>query len=342
MRDDCGILGETRLSRNFQRLMRRAAANGRDEALFGQKYIAAANEVVKKSSLRHMPRTSFCLEFPLTGKPYMDIFVNLQCGKMEAPVKFEVGDGFGLASFVNACAADETLKDYQLYFTFDLSADRHIPNVYLLPPNRKGNISYVLAMMDKLNALERKEQTATVLGKVPSGWQIYYAGFMHTRTDAPLRLGFVANPECVRGYARDSSLLARDFNVFYPGGLTEVLQEQLSLLADAIEAGAEMEIQLDLLSKIPVSFRGKVMKVAAIVRAYEKETNEAVDAAYDAAPKGSRKEFMVWVNSNVEHKLRGYVRMKYLGKPYNVLKKSTGYLKLKDMGVTDYKEVLSE
>ena len=98
----------------------------------------------------------------------------------------------------------------------------------------------------------------------------------------------------------------------------------------------------DLLSKIPVSFRGKVMKVAAIVRAYEKETNEAVDAAYDAAPKGSRKEFMVWVNSNVEHKLRGYVRMKYLGKPYNVLKKSTGYLKLKDMGVTDYKEVLSE
>ena len=140
MRDDCGILGETRLSRNFQRLMRRAAANGRDEALFGQKYIAAANEVVKKSSLRHMPRTSFCLEFPLTGKPYMDIFVNLQCGKMEAPVKFEVGDGFGLASFVNACAADETLKDYQLYFTFDLSADRHIPNVYLLPPNRKGNI----------------------------------------------------------------------------------------------------------------------------------------------------------------------------------------------------------
>ena len=247
MRDDCGILGETRLSRNVLRLMRRAAANGRDEALFGQKYIAAANEVVKKSSLRHMPRTSFCLEFPLTGKPYMDIFVNLQCGKMEAPVKFEVGDGFGLASFVNACAADETLKDYQLYFTFDLSADRHIPNVYLLPPNRKGNISYVLAMMDKLNALERKEQTATVLGKVPSGWQIYYAGFMHTRTDAPLRLGFVANPECVRGYARDSSLLARDFNVFYPGGLTEVLQEQLSLLADAIEAGAEMEIQLDLL-----------------------------------------------------------------------------------------------
>ena len=102
-------------------------------------------------------------------------------------------------------------------------------------------------MMDKLNALVRKEQTATVLGKVPSGWQIYYAGFMHTRTDAPLRLGFVANPECVRGYARDSSLLARDFNVFYPGGLTEVLQEQLSLLADAIEAGAEMEIQLDLL-----------------------------------------------------------------------------------------------
>ena len=98
----------------------------------------------------------------------------------------------------------------------------------------------------------------------------------------------------------------------------------------------------DLLSKIPLPFRGKVMRVAAIVRAYEKETNEAVDAAYRAAPKGSRKEFMVWVNSNVDRKIRGYVRMKYLGQPYNVLKKSTGYLKLKDMGVTDYKEVLSE
>ena len=47
---------------------------------------------------------------------------------------------------------------------------------------------------------------------------------------------------------------------------------------------------------------------------------------------------MIWVDSNVPKKYRGFCRSLYLGDPINVLKKhnGSGYLKLKDMGIEDY------
>ena len=104
-----------------------------------------------------------------------------------------------------------------------------------------------------------------------------------------------------------------------------------------------MHPQMQLVPYPEAIFAVMCAPVGSYYGAHLKSCAAVIPGNYDrAAPKGSRKEFMVWVNSNVNRKIRGYVRMKYLGQPYNVLKKSTGYLKLKDMGVTDYKEVLSE
>lgn len=93
----------------------------------------------------------------------------------------------------------------------------------------------------------------------------------------------------------------------------------------------------DLLSKIPEAYKARVLKVAGFVFNYIRTTNRRIDEAYERAPKDSTREFMIWVNQNVDKKLRGFVRCKYKGKPYNVLKHQSGYLRLKDMGVTDYK-----
>ena len=93
----------------------------------------------------------------------------------------------------------------------------------------------------------------------------------------------------------------------------------------------------DLLSKVPEAYRDRILKVADYVFDYIRETNRRIDEAYESAPREDRKQFMVWVEKNVRYDIRGFVRAKYLGKPYNVIKKQTGYLKLKDMGVPDYK-----
>ena len=98
----------------------------------------------------------------------------------------------------------------------------------------------------------------------------------------------------------------------------------------------------DFIAKIPLAYHDRVFKVARVVGEYAKRQNELVDKAYREAPKGDLKEFMIWVNENVDRNLQGYVRNRYLGREVNVLKRRGGYIKLKDMGVEDYGEFFKD
>lgn len=94
----------------------------------------------------------------------------------------------------------------------------------------------------------------------------------------------------------------------------------------------------DLLSKLPEAYHDNVKRVANIVFNYICDTENIIRKYYDEAPKNDKKKFMIWVDSNVPKKYRGFCRSLYLGDPINVLKKhnGSGYLKLKDMGIEDY------
>ena len=101
----------------------------------------------------------------------------------------------------------------------------------------------------------------------------------------------------------------------------------------------------DFIARIPNAYRERVMKVARIVYAYKNETEAKVEEAYRKESGKERREFMIWVTGHVDRKIQGFVRCRYLnGKgSFNVLKKNgSGYLKLKDMGVEDYKEIFND
>lgn len=101
----------------------------------------------------------------------------------------------------------------------------------------------------------------------------------------------------------------------------------------------------DFIAKIPNAYRDRVMKVARIVYDYKSKTETEVEEAFAAAPKTNRKEFMIWVTENIDRKIQGFVRCRYLsGKgSFNVLKRNgIGYLKLKDMGTESYAEVFDD
>lgn len=95
----------------------------------------------------------------------------------------------------------------------------------------------------------------------------------------------------------------------------------------------------DLISKVPQVYKDRVFKISNIVYNYIIQTDVTVESYYYDAPKSSKKEFMIWVDNNVPHEYKGYVRGIYLGKEVNYLKSGNkncpNYKKLKDMGVSD-------
>ena len=103
----------------------------------------------------------------------------------------------------------------------------------------------------------------------------------------------------------------------------------------------------DLLSKLPIAYHENVKKVSNIVFNYIKETKNKIREYYNAAPKNSKKDFMLYVDRNVPKQYKGYCRDMYYGKDFNVIKshgetQCPHYKKLKDMGVENYNELFWE
>jgi hypothetical protein len=78
----------------------------------------------------------------------------------------------------------------------------------------------------------------------------------------------------------------------------------------------------DLISKVPEAYRSRVNKIKDVICNYINEMEETVNKYFKQAHNNSnnRKEFMIWVDKNVPLKYKGYIKNKYLGKPYNYLK----------------------
>ncbi|MDP4181879.1 MAG: T4 RnlA family RNA ligase [Bacillota bacterium] len=76
----------------------------------------------------------------------------------------------------------------------------------------------------------------------------------------------------------------------------------------------------DLLCRIPEAYSQKVTSIFEAINDYLKRINENIEKCYLRAPKEDRKEFMIWVEENCSIEIRGYLRQKYLGKDYNILK----------------------
>lgn len=99
-----------------------------------------------------------------------------------------------------------------------------------------------------------------------------------------------------------------------------------------IEKIAEDEFD-DMISKVPSSYRDRVMKIANTIFEYIKSTDMIVNKYYDKSNKTDKKTFMLWVDNNVPKEYRGYLRNMYLGVDVNYLKSCGRYKKLKDMGI---------
>ncbi|MFK7678708.1 RNA ligase [Bacillus sp. Wb] len=97
----------------------------------------------------------------------------------------------------------------------------------------------------------------------------------------------------------------------------------------------------DLISKIPDKYKERVRNIAGLIFKYVRDTREQINKFYASAPKGTRKEFMVWVESNVPKEIKHCLRNEYLGIENNLLKKGkNGYKRMSDLGYDETYSVL--
>ena len=88
----------------------------------------------------------------------------------------------------------------------------------------------------------------------------------------------------------------------------------------------------DMISKVPKAYKDRVMQTANIVFKYIHNTELRIKEYFDKAPKDDKKEFMLWVESNVPNSIKAFVREKYYGREYNLIKNRSGrYLKINEM-----------
>lgn len=96
----------------------------------------------------------------------------------------------------------------------------------------------------------------------------------------------------------------------------------------------------DMMSKIPVAYRERVLLVANKVFNYKNKINKEINYYFDIAPnKDNKKEFMIWVTNNCPKNIQGYIRNKWYGTEYNVLKTKHRNKRLNEMGIKDYSEL---
>ena len=236
---------------NFRRLYKRAAADGRGEALFGADTLEMATAALQRGAILGAEGgAAFYFEFPFTGPPRMDLMVSYDCASLPSSCAFEEGDGYGFRSFFEDCAADTALSTHICGFSFDLSdmADKgaeaaNNPGVYLLPPFERANVDYVPAMLARLGGEDRVPKVMEAFAAAPSCWRPYYAGYMPGRRGAPTRLGFIVPNEATAHYKETPGRLAGDVEAFAGIALSAGGREALSLFSGS---GGAWDLQFDL------------------------------------------------------------------------------------------------
>lgn len=109
------------------------------------------------------------------------------------------------------------------------------------------------------------------------------------------------------------------------------LLDKISSVNTIIENIAEDRID-DMLSKIPQAHKNRVSNLTNKIINRRDEMLKEIDDMYNKAPKENRKDFMIWVDKNCNSNIIQYVKGKYLGRDFNILKKQCGYKNIKELG----------
>lgn len=101
----------------------------------------------------------------------------------------------------------------------------------------------------------------------------------------------------------------------------------------------------DLLSKVPTAYKDRVYTIVNLCTQYVTKVENDVNYWYNKVKDLCIKDAAIYLNTNCDKSIIGYVFAKYKGKSYNIMKRGTcGYKKLTDMGYnpSEYYKIFDE
>lgn len=114
--------------------------------------------------------------------------------------------------------------------------------------------------------------------------------------------------------------------------------DSISSVNVIIEAIADGKYD-DLISKVPDAYRDRVENIANRIYEWVDKKERDIETLYFYRPKGDIKRFMLWTEL-LDKKYRPYLKCKYLGEEYNLLKNYSGsYVTCKDIFGVNSNEV---
>lgn len=194
----------------YDALWRIIGADGRQEALFGDRCTRLAREAFLSSAAGDAMPIVY-LEVPLAGEPRFDLQVCIERtsfgegAPISVPEEAPAEELALLSWLTGAGGADCTGVD----LAFDISAG-DVTTPQLITLMKRGSLPDAETFFSITGMPEAAARYRTAELRTPKGWNSWYTGVIPQREGSPVRLDYYVDEDVRHTYAQDVDLLARD------------------------------------------------------------------------------------------------------------------------------------
>lgn len=225
----------------FEALLLKAADAGRDAALFGGAACRVRDAAPPFLIGERFPEVY--LEFPLAGRPFLD--VTLLYGELEDDARIDSPLAEGCEDVLSFYAR-ERARDAGIDFGFEIDCGGQAPSAAGVHFQPRSSSDLVAPFCEAAGSPGKAALYLAQGERMPQGWPLSYFGMFRGRADSPLRVCGYLSKEERRACAQDPNRLARALG---QAGFSAFDGTMLAQAARVIGlAPAEAEFQLDVLA----------------------------------------------------------------------------------------------
>ena len=255
----------------FEVLCLQAGDKGRSDVLFGDS-VERARKILRPFMIG-IEFPSVYLEFPLVGKPFLDVTVLY--GELEPGTRIDSNAAEGTEALLDWFAG--VRKDHsEISFGFELDTkDPETPTAAVHFQPRK-NVEFVRPFCEMVGEPQRAELYLDLAARMPEGWPLSFFGMFKGRPGSPLRVCGYMDVEEQEACAADPANLRASLERVGFSAYDDTMLEQASTLMGA--APGSIDFQFDVYPD------GTIGDIFAIDAQFAIENPEVVRASFEGGP----------------------------------------------------------
>lgn len=236
---------------NFKLMWKLFSDNGKGQTLTGMDEISDDIKTVVRYSYIVGSSPIYWLEFPLMGKPGVDLSVGYYADELPDQIHI-VGDNLRnkkeyFEHFQKLLKDND--KHNEVCLEFDVSAGEtkrpsygsipYMVDDFTISENKKR----IIDTMTLINQTDRIDGAILVYDKSPGYWKPYYQGVSEARENLPMRITWLLGGECKEVYKKDPGQLQKDLEAV---GAPVTDESTISQMLEVLSLEGTVELQMDL------------------------------------------------------------------------------------------------